>query len=469
MQLLFIYKDSRVSELVERLQELSLVPIAAVDEFDLGVQYVFEKRPSLIFLQEEIEGVSCVAVAGHIKTLLRESAPQIFLLRNDPGRKMLAGRDYFDGIVDLTGFGDELLAEVRQQLDTVPGMIWRQELPGLAEGEVSTMLQNSDAAELDRVAEILRASAETPRLDPAFELGKDDVYVLQPDEPEQLPEPLSLAASVVPPPLLPVAPAVTVVTIPAPEPAESLAKALPTQAPQPTAEPVKPAVAPVKPMAEPVKPAAAPLVAPQPPQLDDRMADEFKHFDEVLLRRQQHRSRSWLQISGVVAVLFLVGVSFYWGGRISSRKVTPPPVAATIPAPSLPAVPPALARLSAATRLTAAIPLPATFEAAVVDREYGVRNPGWERRLAPTFELLLFREQGALRAIQVIARGASGLSDQLIKEAMQLAGGTAVDWRKEEVKGGLRVSLGVLPNRVEVLRYMRPGTKAPVALVVALP
>jgi hypothetical protein len=315
------------------------------------------------------------------------------------------------------------------------------------------MLQNSDAAELDRVAEKLRASAETSRLDPAFELGKDDVYVLPPDDPELLPEPLSQVTSLVSPPVLPAMPAITAAPLPARVTAESIAKDLPINSPLPTVETVKPL--------------PAPAVTVQEPQLDDRMVDEFKQFDEVLLRRQQHRSRSWLLIGGV-AVLVLVGVSFYWGGR--ARQVTvPPPVAARLPALSLPTVIPTHGQQSAAVKPAAIISLPTTLAAAAVDRAYGERKPGWERRLAPAFELLLFREQGALRAVQLIARGTTGLSDQLIREAMQLAGGTAVDWRKEEVKGGLLVALGVLPNRVEVLRYMRPGTKAPVALVVALP
>lgn len=446
LNLLFIYKDSRVEILVRQLRELSQVGITAVGEFDEGLQVVFERRPGVIFLQEEIDREPCASLVKHIKQLLREDTPLVYLLRDNPGRAVLDGRDLYDGILDLTGFGNDLLQEVRQMLDGVPGMLWRPQVqapPLVAAVEPAQELADE---ELEAMASGLRAAVETP-----VNGAMTDDLVGSPvsvDEAVPFSDWETMAAEIVPP-----------VVEPAPSPVAEKRVADRGSKENVNGETER-------------SPSSARIVSPPVAvkKEAEALSDAISQVDELYSRRVQLRQPPRWQLGGTAAMLvllILLGCGYYYIVMLPVKPPTPAP--STVSQPALPAPKPAPPASALSVPVVAEKPLPARLAGGTPDPAYGDKRPGWERRVTDEAELLCFREKGSLRALQLIARGRAGLPDQLVRDLFSFAGGTAVDWRDEEAKGDFRVERGVLPNRVAVLRYTRQGARVPAALVLAWP
>jgi len=452
--ILFIYSDSRVASVVDALRELTRVPITVASDFDSGLQEIFEKRPAQIFIQEEIGGTSCVAVAGHIKNLLRDNAPRIVLLRDDPGRKLVAGRDSFDDAIDLSGLTDDLLAEIRLRLEGVSGMQWREDV--LPTDEEPVVQAPFDEAAVERAAAELMAN----ELDLPLTLEPSPEFMAIPQDDESTEIPLAEHFAPVEPCIPPV--------LSEPEPA-----------PEMVPDPVLPSLEQSLPSMEPVlvpevaetAPVPMSVPAPVPVEVPAEVFPEEEVFqlEDALALRSQRRRLSRLYTVGFLVTLGLVAGWFFLGrtpvkipvkpaaapsSPSTATALPPPPVASSAVQPAVPAM---------------AISLPPVLAAAALDPSYGDRRPGWERRTTADFEALVFRENGSIRALQVMARGSKGLANQVVAAVFQFAGGTAVVWQKEEKRGGLLVEQGMLPNRHEILRYSRPGVKSPAALVVAIP
>jgi hypothetical protein len=468
LNILFIFSDSRIATVVETLRGLTPIPICVASDYDTGLQDIFEKRPQLIFMQEEIEGHACASLAGHIKILLRDNAPRIVLLRDDPNRKLLAGRDSFDDAIDLCGLTDDLLAAICLHLETVPGMQWRADaLPSLTDPDLQ--LDVTHEAAIEQAAAALLASVEEA---PAAPVSVSDVPApFDPTEAQTiaLAAPFAPVEAVVAPPVP--EPVATEIAPPVPFPADAAPVAAP--ATQVKAGGPVPSGAKHRPVTK-----VPPRTAPVPPPIDvesadEETADEFAALESVFALRSQRQKRTRQYVAGAGVLLALVLLAgWYFLGRTPTPRLWSPPPSATAVTPTAPALPSVQSAPTSGRRVPApmaSVGVPPFLASATPDAAYGQQRPGWERRTAAGFEALIYREGTQVRAVQVIARDRAGLADQVIADLLQFAGGTAVAWQREEKSGDLHLDHGVLPNRTEVLRYRRPGSRAVAALVVAIP
>lgn len=170
-------------------------------------------------------------------------------------------------------------------------------------------------------------------------------------------------------------------------------------------------------------------------------------------------SRIWLFLCVLLALL--LGGAFVFAPRWFGVKQKPStPVAKTVPAP--PVAPPAAA--PGAQSLPSIVPLNGR------DPAYASARPGWERYLSPTLECLVFKEQGRVKAIQVIGREGGSLPEQtvtsLLREAFQSERYTSKGIKDQD---GYQVEEGIVPGKGEILVYRKKGPGTVRAVVITWP
>ena len=124
--IIMICDDSRIALIKEALQPLLVEKVGIVPDFDTGLKEVFEKRPQVVFIQDEIAGVRGDTVTRHIRSLLQTNSPRFIQLNHlsaVPGVPVGCGND-----INLNLPREELLALFRERLEQIPGIGWRQEL-----------------------------------------------------------------------------------------------------------------------------------------------------------------------------------------------------------------------------------------------------------------------------------------------------------------------------------------------------
>lgn len=88
------------------------------------------------------------------------------------------------------------------------------------------------------------------------------------------------------------------------------------------------------------------------------------------------------------------------------------------------------------------------------DKEYSAANPGWERYKGQVTEFKVFREQGSIKAIQVIDRGGNGVPESFMKAVMhQLVKNPVFAVEASEKKEGYEVQRGQAAAGLKVVYY----------------
>ncbi|HEY4743736.1 MAG TPA: hypothetical protein VIH45_03700 [Desulfuromonadaceae bacterium] len=134
------------------------------------------------------------------------------------------------------------------------------------------------------------------------------------------------------------------------------------------------------------------------------------------------------------------------------------PAAGTAPQTSGQAVQPATAVNRDATPAPSAprlTELPAFIPRTGLDKGYGAANPGWERYKGEVTEFKVFREQGAIKAIQVIDRGGKGVPESFMKTVLkQVSRNPAFVPASAEKREGYEIQRGQLAdNTIKVVYY----------------
>lgn len=75
---LFIASSARSAQISTHLQAVLDARIEFVDDIDLGLKLVFDKRPQVVCIEDEIAGVSGESVAQHIRLLLGGRLRELF-------------------------------------------------------------------------------------------------------------------------------------------------------------------------------------------------------------------------------------------------------------------------------------------------------------------------------------------------------------------------------------------------------
>jgi len=123
VNLLVISNNPRCALLKNALLPQLKVIIDIVADFDHGLKDVFEKRPSVVCIQDHIDGVTGESVARHIQMLLGSSAPT-FILLHEGNAKAKQIKGLFEQVVDVGQPDDKMADDVLSFLKATLGAQW---------------------------------------------------------------------------------------------------------------------------------------------------------------------------------------------------------------------------------------------------------------------------------------------------------------------------------------------------------
>jgi len=88
------------------------------------------------------------------------------------------------------------------------------------------------------------------------------------------------------------------------------------------------------------------------------------------------------------------------------------------------------------------------------DKHFGAANPGWERYKGLVTEFKVFRESGAIKAIQVIDRGGRGVPESFMKGVLkQVADKPLFTLETSEKTDGYQIQRGYLAPNLKIIYY----------------
>lgn len=120
INLLIISNNPRSKELQAHFQQILKLKIDLSTDFDQGLKEVFEKRPRIVCIQDQIAGVTGESVARHIQLLLGKSSP-IFILQHagNPNARTITG--LFNYMVDMEQPLDQRICRIKNIIKEVAG------------------------------------------------------------------------------------------------------------------------------------------------------------------------------------------------------------------------------------------------------------------------------------------------------------------------------------------------------------
>jgi hypothetical protein len=434
INILLITSDQRALAIGDRLQSQPMIKVDTASDFDNGLKDVFDKRPQLVFIQGDIDGVTGETVARHIKGLLRDQSPRLILLRETLQTRQGA-KSCYDGNIDLFLAADDLLTAFREQLEKVAGFKWQDEVPDEEQklsvlstaDQYAAALAAASAEAAEPFSEYLPSEALSEKGDLASLPGKPAVTAhppslispLQPtktpdhflplEESEQMPNSSSKAT---PPPFD--------VEMKAPSPTHTAVGLRDTPRPQFT-----------------------------PPPFEYRLPGRATHH------------RPWLYIV-VFLVTLALGAGTYLYVSYSKPRFGAAKAVGTAKTASKPA-----SDSSLPVTLTK---IPSFIPQDRIDGTYASAHPGWDRYTDDAREYLVFSEKGAIKAVQIIALRQGALSDAFVRSSLQEISGSGtyqVGYRSE--KDGYLVEKGLAKGNIELAIYHKGASGEIRALVVALP
>jgi len=471
INLLFISNSPKIELVKVHFQQILKMRIEVVEDFDQGLKDVFEKRPAVVCIQEQIGGVAGESVARHIQLLLGKNA-SYFILMHDGNPKARTVPGLFDCLVDISAAFEKVIPSLTKALQIGLGSHWdsiysapleKKEQP--SGKEVTSGLSLADQLIEDFVAEdsIFNPHNIKPltnhELEPALETMSIFEHEL-PGGPPAEPQAARVAeietkfdeltvgaqpvVSVLPPPFVTVKP-----LIPPPSPVEPAKLQL-----------IEPAQIVSKQVEQPVLDATEPTVPVE--QLLQAFEDNYTTRKRLV--------RWSLLIAGMV---LLLGVFLFW---MKQRIVAPRPSTASVKSPALilqqqKAVvqqPASSAKLQKHV-IVKPVSIPSFIPKEGHDPAFSREKPGWSRYLSKQREYRIFHAEGRLCALQVMARGKSAVSGrELQKTLRELTGSDKYDVNRQETKDGLRLERAIMSSHAELLIYRSTKNGLIKAFVIAL-
>jgi flagellar FliL protein len=515
VNLLFISNSPKMDLINKDLQPLLKVKIDIVTDFDYGLKDVFEKRPATVFIQEQIAGVTGESVARHIQMLLGSGAPS-FIFMHEEGSKAKPIKGLFEHLVDLSQSDAKLVDDIQATLKSLLGPQWEKIYisPKLTSSDVMSAgkLPEENRADADQLVDDLLSDLESSATviehnfqakdTPPSEVSPDDTASFVATQQEQLAEMLVASAKKNAEPEVTGKPATAAPTsIPAPAVSQPPARKQQPQPPQsgevtkpkeppPAAAPTVagkaravsqtpvvaatpksgPNVTPVKPptavsqkettAVRQTPPAQAPefrISAEKPPVAESIPEDLLLAFEDNY--RLQVRARRRITIISITMVICIVCGWYLYKQKpgifaFLSKKTAPvaAPPKAVQPVPQKAAVLPAIS----ASRKPQLSPLPTFIPQSGIDGSYSSKNPGWERYLGSTIEYRLFRTDGKIKAVQVLAKPGYEITGTLLKTILkEMTGSAEYNVSTRENKSGLEVVRATAHNSAELLIYRK--------------
>ncbi len=488
---LLLISDSPKAEYIKSvLQPVLKVIVNVVTDFDHGLKDVFEKRPSVICIQDQIGGVTGESVARHIQMLLGDSAPT-FILLHAGNENIKAINGLYEHLIDLSQSDDAVAEEIKKTLKFLLGDQWgkvyippkpepvsvespttvikelREEVDTLEDSFSSDLELSEDAGKAvescraetinDEMAELLPVEVdkvcrdESPVAESAAVSNKLEEAII--DEPKHETAELKPSSPVITEPLA------------SPEVFTGVTPLKKVEVYTAVFNDSKLAKAPV--VASSTPPAAEFRISQNANQIEE-------HFPEELLLAFEENYRSEPMLLRRTVVIVLVCAICFLGGWYlvkqnsqivssltqrfllsSGAKQSPVtvPVAVVVPSVQKTVTPPE------AAQPTAPPPLPAFIPKEGHDSTYAVKNPGWERYIGESSEYRVFSASGRILAVQVLAIKNATISEILIKSILQeLVGSQDYLITSRNTKANVHVENGKIQNKGEVKIYRKNGS-----------
>lgn len=159
----------------------------------------------------------------------------------------------------------------------------------------------------------------------------------------------------------------------------------------------------------------------------------------------------------IAAALLAIGLLAVFFLRSTPEQTAPKPTTVSAPPPSgipVQTVASSNAQNSADPGTTPAVTLPSFIPTTGIDPAYRIAHPGWERYTSAAREYKVFRESGALKAIQILDRQGAGISPAFFSSVIQKLAKVR-DYRtvSREIKGDFLVKKGKLSASAEIILY----------------
>lgn len=507
LNLLFIISHPRAGAIMSHLQPQLKIRIDLVADFDHGLKDVFEKRPAIVIIQEQITGVSGDSVARHIQMLLGSSAPT-FVLAHEGNPRAKAVKGLFEYLLNLEKDENELFDDVMAVLRTILGdkadSLIIPAKARISEKPVKDETAPQKKVSADELVDVFLSEIEKIETSGVVFEGK-------------APAAAEAASGV---------PAVPVVSntdemasmlidaarqakqqesAPETAPEQKTTVAIDRQAaaahaaePAPQAVPLQQISTAESAKAAPIhKPVAESAAVGKPVKPTDAVPEELLQAFE---KNYNSCATSWKKRIGIaVAVVVVAAVGgggwflrtykpelLSFGGSNNKSQATSKPAGAP-PQPDA-------ARKTAAPSLaggtvdkaagngapgvktpaapTVAAAKPSFVRSGRLDAAYAAQKPGWERYLGKEHDVRIFKADNRIKAVQVIAAKGGTVSSSFLKSVLdEVVGSSEFSMGEREKKEGYRGFLlqrGTLNGKADLVLYRSKKTDAIAAFVVSL-
>lgn len=482
-EVLFVAEESSVRLLIDSIQPLLEAEICLETDYASAITRIQELRPVVVLMQNSIAGTACDDAAITAKKLLYGEAVPLVLLSDEPLQQRSIVPP-FDSHFDLTLPPEELSAQIKRLLSTLPGISWRDR------GSESLFMGRDELAETagSPASRVAGTVPITWNDDDAWDAGEIAVSPLfsEPtdtaatakgpngaaaasalDQLYELPD-LFCEPFVIEPAELTEEDSATQENALESDFAAILAKPLAEKRPEPKASPSRSAASSTdsgvetssitpEPVSKPAHPAQETAIPADggdstlpPPRSTARegmaVADPARAGSALappaLQAEDAGRSYRGMLIGGLLLLVIIAGISglvFFSEQLIKDNAKSLQNAAGAKPDPTPPA-----------TSTQAPLFLPQV----AADPAYRASHPGWDRYQADALEYLVYRENGVIRAIQILAEEPGAISVPFFKTCIRVATGSEqYQVKNTEKRDGFSIVEGTLRNGGEVLAY----------------
>ena len=478
MTLLFISSNIKIETIKNILQPLLKFKVFFERDFDCGMNVVFEMRPPVVFIQDQIDGVTGESVANHIKLLLGSEAPS-FVFMHDGDTKAAPINDLYGKLIDLSRAEAKILADIKERLKAILGPQWETIYtePKIKKPTDETSLAGPEECSdvfsqclhdfIPEIEPIGSASPATISLVFDFEAGdispRESFQIISSTD-DQLAEIISEEARE-----QERAEAVTAATVDvATEEAEyfdfaSTTSAVPTVgANDDTASSLcKPGTVASEQRSSNLSANVSVEKKNEPVEAPEKVRWAFE--GEPSLKAPSSKRH---QVVKLLLVLCLVA----GGWHLVNHEFRPSQshVSAATSTKVLSAGQKAVGqKIASDVQQPEPSVLPSFVPLSGLDRTFAPQNPGWERYVGDEAEFRLFRSSGKIKAVQVKATRGHVISDSLLRSILfELTGAGEYRETSREEKLGFKVSHAAVNDGAELLIYRKRS--AVVAIVVSL-
>lgn len=519
LNLLFISNSPKAHLLKRVLQPILRVIIDVVPDFDHGLKDVFEKRPATVCIQDQIAGVTGESVARHIQMLLGAGAPN-FILMHDGNSKVKPVTGLFEHVIDLSRTDSDLSMVFQDTLKAMLGEQWlKVYIPPMQEAEpvafsvsapsqidetlgvflqdleTKTFIPEDSRANLDTVPGMLPQEAIIHNsVDEMLDLllaqaSKEDCAVSAPADTAAVHENQSkpqlkaavndMKSNVIKEPVVDnhkchVTPLqktplgtgmLNSVSTAAHKVAESDSKA-------PLLVPASEVVVP-KTVRQKSRTTTEPdvTITPTAPAKfkiyrDGDSAEEPIPEDLLRAFEKNYRSKTKYMKGGLLTLSVLVAVSGAGWYFLKQKNQFLGPSKQQIQSPVQPKANPSPVAVKPLSPNVATV-LPAFIPLEGHDGSYAAKNAGWERYVANKYEVRVFKNGVAIKAVQVMSAKGSSLSEAFLKSVLKdLTGSSDYQVNSRETKSGVLVVRGKILEKADIIIYQKNSSLR--AFVVSL-